>query len=187
MATSILFKPELGLPLNPGGESPIQNAAMGEDGHLWKIYRVAADGVIPTGLVTLADGTGFYSDNPSDNTDGSIDVSNCSGVSFAINAHLVALTFVDIILKFCDRAGQFDFWQTIFDGALVGSDYIYTPRLSFYRILAANTDEDLIFSVPVPNAKFMRIFIQGSGVNTNSNIVIKFARGWLDNLGVFTV
>lgn len=178
------YKPELGLPLNPGSEHPIQNAAMGEEGHVAKIYREASDGEITLAGPSPGVGANFVPESIDPILNGFFDVSNCSGVSLFVNSVLGGLTSIDIYPVFWDLVLASVGYLASFDGAVVAGDIIYTLKKTVFRLTAS---DQYIITIPVANYPFMGFHIDGTGVAAGSSLDMRYARGWTQNMGIFSV
>lgn len=181
------YKPELGLPLNPGAENSIQNAAMGEEGHKLKNYRTLG-AVIPTVAAGTLAADGSFIDEIVDINDqllGFIDVSNVSAITIFTSVTLGTLTGVNIYIKYFDIYTPLQGFLAAFSGTVIGGDMVYTLKRSRFLI----DQNAVVYCIPLPvlNFKALGIFIEGIGVNTGSSMIIKYARGWTQNIGIFSV
>jgi len=193
---TILFKPELGLPMNPGGNACIQNAALGEEGHQWKIYRHITSGDFDDAPGIAVDDVlftteGFIEGEESDGA-GLIDVSNVASVSLAVLVNYAGYTDIDIILKFCDltQPAPFVEYQQTALVRTITTNVQLDVRPVIIRMPISLDNMPIIFTVPVYNAKFMRIFINGNAPGTpdpGRYAIILVGRGWQHGSGIISV
>lgn len=187
----------IGLPFNPGAEGGIQNAAL--DGQDCLPYTRGHDEDPGTSEATLYTGVPNVPDQPvlfkGDDPDGvylgAFDISGYSSVSLMVDINFGTATGFDIIPIFVDKTnfkaqdvamgGPGYAYLGTFTWTLVSDDSILTVRKTIFRIPGDLVP--VIFSFPVPNAKYM--MLRGKAIGgTIDGPVICVGRGYNTGVGL---